>query len=100
VDGTYSGLCLIPSVVVSSVEMSDPIMRKVLKIGSTDYSMFIYLALKIRERLYAGEFTLLCGKTESEEIYFKCCQLFVTFAYIIFFKLVLITNLMHNSFIL
>jgi hypothetical protein len=47
--------------------------------------MFTYLALKIRERLYAGEFTFLCGKIESEEISVRCCQLFVTFAYIHFF---------------
>jgi hypothetical protein len=36
VDGTCSGLCLIPSVVVSSVETSDHVMRKVLETGSTD----------------------------------------------------------------
>ena len=60
-------------------------MRKVLNIGRADSWMFIYLALKIRGKIYAGKFTLLCGKIEPEEISFSCYQLFVTFAYTHFF---------------
>jgi hypothetical protein len=68
VDETSSVLCLIPSVVVGSAETSCPIMRKVLKFITTDHWTFIYLFLEIKGRVYAEEFTLLCGKIESKEI--------------------------------